>query len=133
MQGVYTSPAKTFGAAELLGYGSFATNGTSSPTLAMRRMQRGLQFTVAYSATGIYTLTFDRKYKALKPCTIVGAWLNSALADYADVAVTANELHLPARRLVLQLHRAGVAQAPPANANGAFVNFEFVATNTNGK
>lgn len=133
MNGVFTSPAKTFGPAEYLGFGSFATNGASSPTNAMRRMQSGLRFTVAYTATGIYTLTFDKKYKALKPCTIVKAWLTGPMADYAEVSVTANELHLPACRLVLQLHRAGVAQAPAANANGVFVNFEFVATNTSGK
>lgn len=133
MNGVSVSPAKSFGPAELLGYGSFATNGASAPTAAMIRSQRGLPFTVTYTATGLYTVTFAKKFKALKALTAVGAWLNGALADYADVMVVANELHLPACRLQLQLHRAGVAQAPPANANGAFVNFEFCVTNTSGK
>lgn len=132
MNGHYASLAKTFDADGYLGVGSFATNGTSSPTASMLRKQMGLPFTVAYSATGIYTITFDKRFRLPKEPFLVIARLQSALADWADVIVTGQALKSGTPTITLQLHRSGTAQAPPTNANGAFVHFAFVGTNNTG-
>ncbi len=132
MNGQYSAFARSFGAEEYIGVGSFKCNGGASPAVGNIIQQRGLPFTVAYTATGIYTLQFTAATKLPKRAAYVDARIQSALADYADVLVIENSLHLPANRLVFQLNRAGVAQAPPADANNAWISFEFVGTNNTG-
>lgn len=131
MNGVYANCLRSFAIEGLYGVGSFEVNGTSAPTAAQLVALRGLPFSVAYSATGIYTITFDpSRFKLPKRAVLCRAHLDGPLADYAGVTVLANELHLPACRIQLQLHRTGVAQAPPAS--GSYVSFEFFGENSTG-
>lgn len=132
MNGHYATPAKLFGADEYVMAGSFATNGTTSPTSAMLRKPLGLNFTVAYSATGIYTVTFPSNLKLPAIPYHVEAHLNGAVADWAAVTVTGVNMSAATPNIVLALHRAGTAQAPPANGNGASVHFKLVFTNSTG-
>lgn len=50
--------------------GSFAPNGSSAIVAATVRPKTARGFTVAYTSTGLYTVTFDRKYCAMDACFV---------------------------------------------------------------
>lgn len=135
MNGVTSGVARSFGYEEYIGAGSFQTNGAAAPTAAMLRKQLGLPFTVTYSGTGLYTVSFDPKqFKLPLPTFYVDANLIGPIANVGDVRVVANELHLTACRLQIQyIDKAGAALAPPANGAGVSVSFAFVGTNSTGR
>lgn len=132
MNGQTAALMRSFGYEEYAGAGSFQCNGAANPAAGTIFQQRGLPFTVVYSATGVYTITFPPNLKLPKRAFFVDARIQGALADYGDFTVIENSLHTAACRLVIQLQRAGVATAPPALANNAFVQFFFLGTNNTG-
>lgn len=135
MNGHYSNFARSFDAEAYIGVGSFQTNGAAAPTAAQLRKQIGLPFTVTHEATGILNVLFDpKKFKLPSSAFYAEAHLVGPIATVGGVRIVANELHLPACRLRLQLvDGAGAAVAPPAAAAGVFVHFMFVGTNNTGK
>ncbi len=106
--------------------GSFQCNAASNPLAATyRRGRYAPAWTVTYTATGIYTVQFpaDFKLPALAQVIRAAAWPQCAPVGEYD---TAN------RRLVIQAHRNGVANAPAATA-GNRINFALLLTQNDGK
>lgn len=134
MNGAILGTVNSFGYDECVGAGSFATNGAASPTAAMVRKQRGLPFTVVYSGTGLYTVSFDpARFKLPSQAFYVDANLVGPIASVGDVRVIANELHLAACRIQIQyIDKAGAALVPPANGSGISVTFAFIGSNSTG-
>lgn len=93
-------------------FGSFTTNGASAPTVV-----GGKGFTVSAPSTGVYTITFDRKYPGMVCC----------LADLAtaDGTATNDEVHAggyTASTGVLLLTTESAA-GTAADLTGPVVNF----------
>lgn len=113
--------------------GSFAPNGASTPTTTDSRGRRAMPFTVAYTATGIYTVTLPSGFNfPSQPLSIVVSSQCSAIANWFEVTVVGETtLNTTTRQFVIQAHRGGVANAPAAAA-GTRINFAIVASNNTG-
>ncbi len=115
--------------------GSFAPNGASAPVVtASRGRDFGHTFTVTYSATGIYTITWPAGFTLpAQPASIIVTPQFDALASWFDVApIGETTLTSTTRQIVLQAHRAGVANAPAAAA-GTRINFMLLVSNNTGQ
>ena len=114
--------------------GSFAPNGASNPLAASSRgREHGNLFTVTYAATGIFTVTFPAGYTLpAQPASIIVLPQFDALANWFDCAVIGDTtLNTTTRQIVIQAHRAGVANAPAA-ATGCRINFMLQVSNNTG-
>ncbi len=103
--------------------GSFAPNGSSAVDAASRQ---GLGFTVAWTSTGLFTITFTDKYSAL---VSANATLQLAAADdkFAQVGVVS----LSAKTAQIRIMDASAAAvADVAAAAGNRVNFCFKFRNS---
>lgn len=118
----------------LLG-GSFQTNGTNNPSSSTFRGTQGLLFTVAYSPTGVYTVTLPAGFTLPAQPLFVAAWPQFAdlSTDWFEVAILGETtLNASTRQFVIQAHRSGTAQAP-ANTAGNRINFAIFTQNNTGK
>lgn len=133
MNGHWAGVLNTIGPDRFLIGGSFAVNGTSDPAAASSRGRAGNTFTVAYSATGVYTVTFPLELKLpAQPFSIVVTPQWDALANWFDVAVVGDStLNGTNRQIVIQAHRSGTGNAPAAGT-GARINFMLLASNNTG-
>ena len=134
MDGFDTRPIDGFGPEPLVYYGSFQCNGTSNPSSTTFRFPRGQTFTVAYSATGVFTVTLGAGLTLpSQPLSIKVTPQYATLAtDWFDVGVLGETtLNSSTRQFVIQAHRSGTGQAP-ANTAGNRINFAIFATNSTG-
>jgi hypothetical protein len=116
--------------------GSFQCNAASNPLAATyRRGRYAPAWTVTYTATGIYTVQFpaDFKLPALAQVIRAAAWPQWATlaTDWFECAPV-GEYDTANRRLVIQAHRNGVANAPAATA-GNRINFALLLSQNDGK
>lgn len=126
---------KACGPDRVLLAGSFAPNGAVAPvTTSSRGRDFGHTFTVAYAATGIYTVTLPSSFTLpAQPGALIVTAQYDALASWFDVAIIGETtLTSTTRSFVLQAHRAGVANAPAAAA-GTRINFMILCSNNTGQ
>lgn len=133
MDGFDVRPMEGLGNERLVYDGSFQCNGTSDPSSATFRYPRGLAFTVAYSATGVFTVTLPAGLALpSQPYSIVVSAQFATLAtDHFVVGVVGETTLTTTRTFVIQAHRNGTGQAP-ANTAGNRINFAIFATNSTG-
>jgi hypothetical protein len=117
----------------LLG-GSFAPNGGSAPDPASFRGREGLPFTVAYEATGIFTVTLPEGFTlpAQPHFILVSAQAADAAAWFEVMVVGETLLNTATKSFVIQAHRSGTANAPAAAA-GTRINFAIFTQNNTGR
>jgi hypothetical protein len=136
MDGFLTQLVETLGPEPLAYWGSFQCNGTSNPSSTTFRAPPGLAgFTVAYSATGVFTITLPAGLTLPSQAySIIASPQFAVLAtDWFDCAVLGEStLNSTTRQFVVQAHRSGTGQAP-ANTAGNRINFAIFATNSTGK
>ncbi len=126
---------RTIGPDRIICAGSFAPNGSSNPDpTASRGRTHGFTFVVTYAATGIFTVTLPEGYTLPEqPLCIAVFPQASALANWFDaIVVGETTLNTTTRQFVIQAHRAGVANAPAANA-GTRINFLLYVSNNTGR
>lgn len=134
MNGYAAFPIQGFGAEGFLLGASFQTNGSSDPASTTFRAPPGFVFTVAYSATGIYTVTLASNLKLAAQALMVAAWPQYATlaTDWFECGVVGETtLNASARQFVIQAHRNGTANAP-ANTAGNRINFALYTRNSTG-
>lgn len=134
MDGHPSYPLRGLGPDRFVIGGSFQCNGTSNPASTTYRGTSGLPFTVTYSATGVYTITFPSGYRfPAQPLAVVASAQYATLAtDWFEVGVLGETtLNGTARQIVLQAHRSGTANAP-ANTAGNRINFWVLMQNNTG-
>lgn len=133
MDGFFTQPLRALGGSPRVYWGSFQCNGTSDPSSATFRYPPGLKFTVAYSATGVYTVTLPAGLGLPgQPGCIVVSPQFSALADYFEVGIIGETtLNATTRQFVIQAKRAASGNAP-ANTAGNRINFAIFFNNSTG-
>lgn len=124
------NPIKGLGSDKILYTGSFQCNATSNPVSTTFRASPGFIFTVAYSATGVQTVTLDASLNLpglpeFIECAPQGAVLAT---DWFDCFIL-GEFNLATRSFAIQMHRSGTGQAP-ANTAGNRVNFCLVFRNS---
>lgn len=128
------NPLKACGPDRVLLAGSFACNGATNPVATSSRGRDfGHTFTVAYAATGIYTVTLPAGFKLpAQPGAIIVVPQWDAIANWFDVAqVAESTLNANSPSFVIQAHRSGVANAPAAAA-GCRINFMIFGSNNTG-
>lgn len=126
---------KGIGPERILLCGSFACNGGTAPVVTdSRGREYGHLFTVAYAATGQFTLSWPSGYTTpAQPGAIVVSPQWDAVANWFDVAVVGEStLTATTRTLLIQAHRSGTANAPAAGT-GARINFMLHVSNNTGK
>lgn len=135
MDGFFTQPLKGLGSEPLAYWGSFQTNAVANPVSTTFRAPPGLKaFTVAYSATGVYTVTLPAGLSLPdQPHVIlVSAQFATLATDYFAAGVLGETtLNTSTRQFVVQAHRSGVGQAPAATA-GNRINFAVLTCNSTG-
>lgn len=114
--------------------GSFAPNGTDAPLAASSRGRKfGFTFTVAYSATGVFTVTLpsNMSFPNQPEAILVSAQVDALASYFAVMVVGETTLNTATRQFVIQAHRAGTGEAPAAAA-GTRINFAIFISNTTG-
>ncbi len=124
------NPLKCLGTDGMVYSASFQTNAAANPLSSTFRAPPGLVFTVAYAATGIYTVTLDASLKLPALPFVVRATPQYATlaTDWFECGVV-GEFNLTTGAFVVQAHRNGVANAPAATA-GNRINFEISFRNS---
>jgi len=115
--------------------GSFAPNAAVAPVVTdSRGREFGHTFSVAYTATGIYTVTLPVGYTLpAQPASIIVTPQWSAIANWFEVGVVGETtLNSTTRQFVIQAHRSGTANAPVAAA-GSRINFLLHVSNNTGR
>lgn len=133
MDGLNRGELLTIGKDQYLLTGSFAVNGGSAVDQTTRRgTDLGFPFSVTYAATGQFTVTLPSGMGFVaQPGSIVVSPQWDAVANWFDVAVV-GDFNLTARSFLIQAHRSGTANAPPAGT-GARINFAIKVSNTTGR
>lgn len=99
----------------------FLTNGTSNPATILDPW--GCVQSIAYSATGNYTITLKSRFKDLRP---IATQLQLAMGTPSDSAVYKKSYVASTAVLTVQTFTAGVAAAIAAGADNAInVAIEF--------
>ena len=132
---VHDHPLLSIGPERVLLAGSFAPNAAVAPVVtASRGREFGQTFTVAYTATGVYTVTFPAGYTLpAQPASIIVTPQWSAIANWFDVGVVGETtLNTTTRQFVIQAHRSGTANEPVAAA-GTRINFLLHVSNNTGR
>lgn len=112
-------------------FGSFAPNGSSAPLVASNGGPPGLKaFTVAYAATGQFTVTLPGGLNVAGTPTIVVSAQCADLTEYFEV-VTIGAYNSTARSFVIQAKRAGSGREVAAAA-GARIHFAILFNNSSG-
>lgn len=114
--------------------GSFAPNTAAAPLAASSRGRRfGFTFTVAYAATGVFTVTFPTNMTfPNQAASIIVTPQFDAIASGFEVAVIGDTtLNTTTRQIVIQAHRA-LTPFEPVLATGTRVNFAIFISNTTG-
>lgn len=136
MDGSFCQAVEALGAEPLAYWGSFQCNSTSNPaSTTFRGPQALVGFTVAYSATGVFTVTLPAglALPAQAYSIVVSPQFAVLATDWFDCAVLGETtLNTTTRQFVIQAHRSGTGQAP-ANTAGNRINFAIFATNSTGK
>ncbi|HYE92052.1 MAG TPA: hypothetical protein VEA38_13565 [Terriglobales bacterium] len=114
--------------------GSFQCNAGSNPASTTFRKSLGLNFSVTYAATGVFTVTLaSGLVLPAQPMGIIVSPQFAVLADdWFDTAVVGESTLTTTRTIVIQAHRAGVAREV-ANVAGNRINFCIFAQNNTGK
>lgn len=110
-----TQELKATGREQVLMAGSFAPAGTGAPTDV-----RGVGFTVARTAVGVFTLTLDRVFSKL-----ISGTATLQLNASADSQAQLGAVSLTAKTVVIRVLTAGSDADIAANANNR-VNFVLV-------
>lgn len=126
-------PVHGLGPDETVGELSFSPNGTSNPTLIVGSMAKYVT-SIAYSATGIYTITFNSRFRFPVPPHFMCSALVESLANYFAV-IQVGTYDTVNKVLVLQAIQAGSGYAVPASsvAGTARVNVATFVRNSSGK
>lgn len=124
------NPLKVLGSDGILYVGSFQCNGTSNPVSTTFRGPPGFIFTVAYAATGVFTVTLDASLNLPDlPAIITVSPQGAVLAtDWFDCFVL-GEFNRTTRSFQIQAHRSGTGNAP-ANTAGNRINFAIEFRNS---
>lgn len=125
------TPIKGLGTEQFKLSGSFQCNGTSNPASTTHRCPPGLVFTVTYSATGVFTVTFTDTSMVLPDLPLevnVSPQFAVLATDWFDCA-TLGEFNRTTRSFQIQAHRSGTGQAP-ANTAGNRINFCITVRNS---
>lgn len=131
MHGFHTQPVHGLGGTPTMLWGSFAPNGTSDPTVASNGGPPGLRpFTVAYAATGQYTLTLPEGVTPIGTPTLIVSPQAADLTGYFEV-MQVGAYDATTRSFVVQAKRAGSGNAPAAAA-GCRIHFAIFFNNSTG-
>ncbi len=131
---VHNHPLFGIGPDRILVCGSFAPNTAATPLAASSRGRDfGQTFTVAYAATGVYTVTFPEGYTLpAQPASIIVSAQFDAIASGFEVAVIGETtLTAATRAFVIQAHRARTPFEAVAAA-GTRINFMILCSNNTG-
>lgn len=124
------NPLKVLGSDGILYAGSFQCNGTSNPASTTFRGPPGFIFTVAYSATGVFTVTLDASLNLPDlPAYIEAGPQFAVLATDWFECSPLGEFNRTTRSFQIQAHRSGTGQAP-ANTAGNRINFSIFFRNS---
>ncbi len=107
---------KGYGGESRCTYFSFAPNSGSDPAVASNYGPRGIKnATIAYAATGQYTITFPVDFAPPADATFVVSAQAADLTGYFEV-MTVGAYNAATRVLVVQAKRANSGNAPTAAA-----------------
>jgi hypothetical protein len=102
--------------------GRFTTNATADPDIVI-----GEGYTVAYSATGVFTITFDQYFDVV---LCAQAFLNAAATTEVRASVTSFTAGSSAANATLVISTAILdtgAYVADASSDGDYIHFEFYA------
>jgi hypothetical protein len=129
MDGFFFQPVKGLGAEPLVLWGSFAPNGSSTPAVASNGGPPGVKaFTVAYAATGQYTITLPAGVVLPGTPTVLVSAQCADLTAYFEV-VQIGAFSSSSRSFVVQAKRAGSGYEPAAAA-GCRIHFALLFNNS---
>lgn len=132
MDGFITQKVNALGAEPLLFWGSFRPNGTSNPDSANNVGPPGLRpFTVAYAATGQYTVTLPAGLSVPANATIQLTAQAADLSSYFEVMLIGDHALATTRSFIIQAKRAASGNAP-ASAAGTRIHFAIFGNNSTG-
>jgi hypothetical protein len=131
MDGQFTQGLKAPGGEPRAVWGSFAPNGSSTPVVTSNGGPPGLKaFTVAYAATGAFTVTLPVGYGLVGTPTILVSAQAADLTEYFEVIQT-GAYSPTTRSFVIQAKRAGSGREVAAAA-GARIHFAALFNNSTG-
>ena len=131
MNGFITQMVEGLGAEPMILWGSFAPNGSSTPAVASNGGPPGLKaFTVAYAATGAFTVTLPVGCTPVGTPTILLSAQAADLTEYFEVIQT-GAYNATTRSFVIQAKRAGTGREVAAAA-GARIHFALIFNNSTG-
>ena len=135
MNGLFPHTLRSLGPEEYALWGSFAPNAAGAPTTL--RGSRGLQYTVTYSATGLYNVTIAAalgQFANAPLCAIATAEFDGTdiVTHWFEVGVVRNRLNSSNRDFQILAHRSGTAREVAANAANR-INFLVGASENTGR
>ena len=135
MIGHTSYPARKFAPDVFTLSGSFQPGGAGQPLAANFRFPRGQDFTVLYTATGIYTVTLGAGLSwPAREFAISLTYQGAVLAtDRTElILIGESSLNSATKSFVIQSHRAGTAFEIP-NTAGNRIHFKIEVSNNTGK
>lgn len=131
MDGFFAQFLKALGPDPHAFWGSFAPNGSSTPVVTSNGGPPGLKAaTVAYAATGQFTVTLPVGCKPVGTPTVLVSAQCESLTEYFEV-VQVGAFNPTTRALVIQAKRAGSGREVAANA-GARIHWAILFNNSTG-
>jgi hypothetical protein len=112
----------------VIGSGRFRPNGTSNPSATLMGGNLKGYFSVAYTATGLYTVTLARGFKFPSdrlPTIVVSCSNADNTATHRFQVNLVGDWNNTTRSFVVQARQEATALAPPSNA-GNWISFVLV-------
>ncbi len=131
MDGYFLQPAKGGGAEPTVLWGSFAPNAALTPDTDSNGGPPGFKaFTVAYTATGVFTVTLPVGWTPVGTPTILVSAQAESLGEHFQVMVV-DAYAAATRSFVIQAHRNGTGREIAASAD-ARIHFALIFNNSTG-
>lgn len=131
MDGSFLQPMKGGGGEPVAFWGSFAPNGSSTPAVTSNGGPPGLAAaTVAYAATGAFTVTLPEGWNAVGTPTILLGKQAESLSEWFEV-MQVDAYNATTRSFVIQAHRAGTGREVAASAD-ARIHWAIFFNNSTG-
>jgi hypothetical protein len=125
MDGFFTGPVKSLGPEPRLHKGSFAANGTSSPSTANNLSPTGFAFVATRSATGTFSVAVPAGCGCpAQPHTITVHPNPTTASDWFEACVVGDStLNATGRAFTILCHRGGTALDPTGRV-GFTIHFD---------